>query len=171
VTTATLGQHHLPIAFEQAMDLDISIIIQAVGDARRARRWLTAVLTNTPDALVPHIQLSQTVVLLERALPGSALPGVMDVESAIARDDWQTAYDLCLSNTQPSSAALARMMLVVDALNSAEQYDAVLGLLSRAVDQYEGTPAVYWALVQVLVKQGRLDDAEVALELLRGHAG
>ena len=174
MTTATpshyrRGLNNLPVAFEQAMDVEISAIVQALGDARRARRWLTGVLSNAPDALVPHIQLSQTAVLLERALPGSAVPGPMDVEAAIARDDWQTAYDLCMSQTQPSSAALASLMLVVDALNSAEQYDAVLDLLGRAVDLYEGTPAVYWALVQVLVKLGRLDDAEVALTLLRGH--
>jgi predicted Zn-dependent protease len=173
MTTASLNRPrrdvNLPVAFDQVVDLELAAIVDELGDARHARCWLTAVLKNTPDALVPHIQLSQTVVLLERAVPGSAMPGVMDVESAIARDDWQTAYDLCISNTQPSSRALASLMLVVDALNAAEQYDAVLELLSRAVDLYEGTTAVYWALVQVLVKQGRLEDAEAALLLLRGY--
>jgi len=89
------------------------------------------------------------------------------VESAIARGDWQAAYDLSMSHTAPSTHALAALMLVVDVLNSTGQQDAVLNLLSRALDLYEGTPAVYWALAQVLAHQGRIEDAETALTLLR----
>jgi hypothetical protein len=135
VTTATLTRHRtgvdLPLAIDQLTELSIEAIVKEVGDARRARRWLTRVMAGAPDALVAHIELAQ---LLEQALPGSALPGVMAIESAIAVGDWQAAYDLALTNAEPSAHALAGLLLVVDALDGAGQVDPVLNLLNRALD-------------------------------------
>ncbi len=171
MSTATLTRTrrtiNLPVQMDQLADLTAQQIAEELGDARRARRWLTSVTSQAPAALVPHIDLSQMVVLLEQALPGSAIPGVMDVESAIARGDWQSAYDISMGHNEASTRALAGLMLVVDALHTAGQNEAVLNLLGRALDLYEGTPAVYWALIQVLTEQGRSDDGQAALELLQ----
>jgi tetratricopeptide (TPR) repeat protein len=171
MTAATLTRPRktidLPVQLDEVTALDPSVIAAKLGDARRARRWLTDVVNATPDVLESHIELSRVAVLVERALPGAALPGTMDVAAAIARDDWQAAYDLSMSTTQGSASALASLLLVADGLNASGQPDAAINLLSQALDLYEQTPAIYWALIQVMVQQGRIDDAESALILLR----
>lgn len=173
MSTATLSRRTstLPAQLDHLADYSpeaLDALVDELADARRARRWLTRLYNSAPDALVPHIELAQLSVLVEQKIAGSVVPGVMDIEAAIAHGNWQTAYDLAIRNEQPSAHALAGLMLLVDALSIANEADAVVNLLNRALDLYEGTPAVYWALIKVLTAMGRVDAAEAALELLRG---
>jgi tetratricopeptide (TPR) repeat protein len=170
MTAATLTRPaktiDLPVVLDQAIALDPTVIVAELGDARRARRWLKNVAATTPDVLESQVALSQLVVVVDGVLPGAALPGAMDVEAAMARGEWQTAYDRAIAS-DASASSLASLLLLADSLHAAGQADAALNLLSRALDLYDSTPAIYWALIQVFAQQGRIDDAEEALTLLR----
>jgi len=90
-----------------------------------------------------------------------------DIDRAIASEDWQAAYDGAMS-VKLGAGALKRLLKVADELHQRGASDAALDLLDRGIDPYAGTPQLYFQLVQVLVALDREEDAQLALELLKG---
>jgi hypothetical protein len=92
-----------------------------------------------------------------------------DVDRAIAAEDWQAAYDAATS-VKLGHGALKRLLKVADELHTRGASDAALDLLDRGIDAYAGTPQLYYQLVQVLVALDREEDAQLALDLLKGNS-
>jgi hypothetical protein len=90
-----------------------------------------------------------------------------EIDRAVASEDWQAAYDSAMS-VKLGQGALKRLLKVADELHVRGASDAALDLLDRGIDTYVGTPRLYFQLVQVLVALDREDDAQLALELLKG---
>jgi tetratricopeptide (TPR) repeat protein len=87
---------------------------------------------------------------------------------AIARDDWQLAYESVMSMDVNSAAAIAHIVRVAASLREQGAPDAALDLLSRGLDS--GSAAgerFYLLLVQTLKDLGRWDEALEVLELLK----
>jgi hypothetical protein len=101
--------------------------------------------------------------------PSTAAATLTSIDRAIASDDWQAAYDSAMTIKIGSAGALKRLLRVADELHQRGASDAALDLLDRGIDTYAGTPQLYYQLVQVLVALDREEDAQLALELLKGH--
>jgi hypothetical protein len=99
--------------------------------------------------------------------PSISAATLTEIDRAIATEDWQAAYDGSMS-VKLGAGALKRLLKVADELHVRGASDAALDLLDRGIDIYAGTPQLYYQLVQVLVALDREEDAQLALELLRG---
>ena len=89
------------------------------------------------------------------------------VEHAIARDDWQLAYEAALALDLESSGAVARIVRVAGSLREQGAAEAALDLLSRGLDNGSANERIYLLLVQTLKDVGRFDEALEVLELLK----
>jgi hypothetical protein len=110
-------------------------------------------------------------VLRERlalANPTSQLP---ELEQAIVREEWQTAYDRAMALPLGGSSAKAQLLLVGDRLRESGAPDAALDLLERVLDTSSPSIPVYWRLTQTFTDLGRYDDAAMAADALRNMPG
>ena len=144
----------------------ISDLAATLGSAKTARAWLAEANQNTANQLAAQQALAAVSVALEAKLPGATVPGDYGkIERAIARGNWQLAFDSAMQLPLGDSAALARLLLVADGLHVGGAAQQALTLLERAVEPYFGTPALYQMLIEVLGTLGRTDDAAIAQTL------
>jgi hypothetical protein len=138
-----------------------------IGTVDSARDWLAEAIQHTPEDLEAHLALFAASCALESHLPGAASYGPLGaVERAYVGADWQAAYDAAMYTPLSGAAMLARMLVVADGLRQSGATEAALDVLSRALDNYPGEPAVYGALVPVLTELGRIQDAQAAAQLV-----
>lgn len=108
-----------------------------------------------------------TTAILER--PKTAT--LTAIDKALAKEDFQAAYDTAMQIRLGSEGALKRLLAVADELHNRGASDAALDILNRGFDTYAGVPQLYFQLVHVLVALDREEDAQLALELLQASSG
>jgi tetratricopeptide (TPR) repeat protein len=137
------------------------------GALEAAGRWAPRAIACAPDALDQQQQLLQLIVQLYTRQPGLELDTPWSaIDRALAGDDLQLIYDLGCEIAPETHAGLARLLAVIERVRAADEHQAALGLLNRALDGPK-TPTVYWLLVQTLTELGRYQDAQLAVEALR----
>jgi hypothetical protein len=99
--------------------------------------------------------------------PRSTTITLASVDKAIASQDWQSAYDAAMNVKLGSEGGLERLLDVSAKLHLGGASEASLDILNRGIDVYAGDPELYFQLVHVLTELDRLDDAQVALDLLK----
>lgn len=133
-----------------------------------AIRWAPRALQSAADTLEDQQKVLQLVVQLhamrsdvELETPWSA------IDRALAGDDLQVQYDLASELAPTSMAAMVRLLAVIERVREAEEHQAALVLLNRALDGPK-LEVVYWLLIKTLTQLGRYQDAQLAVEALRG---
>jgi hypothetical protein len=142
-------------------------LISTIGTAEAARAWLAEAATNTEDTLSAQVALLAVSVALETNLPGAAEAG--SIEWAMARGNWQTAYDAAMAQPMDGWVALAKTLFVADILHQGGADEASVDVLGRAFDTYHSSPELYFPLAEALSSLGRSEDAEAARTLLRQY--
>jgi glycosyltransferase involved in cell wall biosynthesis len=133
-----------------------------------ALTWLARAAEAAPDDLEVHTQLLHLKLRAVRGVPSSATDAgaFAELDASLARQDWQTGYELGMRLPQGKADALARVLYLASELRQRGAAEAALDLLARAVDTYPPSTALYWPLIQVLKDLQRFDDALAAAEVL-----
>jgi tetratricopeptide (TPR) repeat protein len=132
-----------------------------------AVRWAPRAITCAPAVLDEQLKVLQLVIQLHARLPGLQFDSPwLELEQALAADDLQRIYDLGCQLEPRTYADLARLLTVIERVRAADEHQAALGLLNRALDGPK-SETVYWLLIQTLTTLGRYQDAQLALEALR----
>ena len=170
---AALQQLELALGYQdllgrQRVLIDASRVAHKLTDNTRAARYLSEAMAEEPDDIEGQralLQLSLTLHAESAAgLDSLSLPAI---DELLAREDWQAAYDAALRMPTTSARALARFLYLSERLQEKGAPDAALDVLSRAMDAHSCSANLYWALVPVLAKLERYDDALAAIEILR----
>jgi tetratricopeptide (TPR) repeat protein len=173
----SLGQRQealsqLDLAYrELPEDARATVSSQALALALRAyapgaaETWLERMRGDTS----PDVDAQRDLLdLALRVHATSARPSPDPVERAILAEDWQAAYDACLSLAPGEPAGFVRVLRVAHEIRERGAADASLNLLDRALDAAPDRPEVYWELMQTLTVLGRIEDAQIALEAVEG---
>jgi tetratricopeptide (TPR) repeat protein len=131
-----------------------------------ATRWLLVASEWADEDLQIHLDVLRERLAL--AQPTSQLP---ELEQAIVREEWQTAYDKAMALPLGGSSAKAQLLLVGDRLRESGAPDAALDLFERVLDTSSPSIPVYWRLTQTFTDLGRYDDAAMAADVLRNMPG
>jgi tetratricopeptide (TPR) repeat protein len=132
-----------------------------------AARWASRALAHAPQTFEAQQQVVQILVSLYRQAPDAVTDDPWSaIDQALAGDDLQRTYDLAGELSPATMAGVVRLLAVVQRLREADEHQAALGLLNRALDG-PSVPQVYWLLIQTCTALGRYDDARLARAALR----
>jgi hypothetical protein len=138
---------------------------------QRGEAWLQRAIEYAGDDLEQQLRFVDLGVELAGAQPGAEFAAAGSprlTEQAIARQDWQLAYESVMALDVNSAGGIARLVRVAASLREQGAPDAALDLLSHGLD---GGSAVgdpfYVLLMQTLKDVGRFDEALDVVELLK----
>jgi tetratricopeptide (TPR) repeat protein len=138
---------------------------------QRGEAWLQRAIEYAGDDLEQQLRFVDLGVELAGAQPGAEFAAAGSprlTEQAIARQDWQLAYESVMALDVNSTGGIARLVRVAASLREQGAPDAALDLLSHGLD---GGSAVgdpfYVLLMQTLKDVGRFDEALDVVELLK----
>ena len=134
-----------------------------------AERWLMHAARHLERTAAADQRLMELRIDLFKRHAQATLPAdpSVAIEVAVAREDWQTAYDVAqrLDIERPDN--LGRLLHVATGLKQAGAPDAALDILDLLLDAADLPPAAYWLLLSTLIEVGRFEDADATVELMR----
>jgi tetratricopeptide (TPR) repeat protein len=136
----------------------------------RGEAWLQRAIEYAGNDLDQQLKFVDVGVELAGALsaaPIAAAGSPRLTEQAIARRDWQLAYESVMALDVKSAGAIARIVYVAARLREQGAPDAALDLLSAGLDSGSGGERFYLLLMQTLKDLGRFDEAIEVLDLLQ----
>jgi tetratricopeptide (TPR) repeat protein len=137
----------------------------------RGEAWLERAVEFAGNDLEQQLKFVELGVELASAQPAAVLAAAGSprlTEQAIARQDWQLAYESVMALDVNSAGGIARMVRVAGSLREQGAADAALDLLSHGLDS--GSAAgdqFYVLLMQTLKDLGRFDEALEVVQLLK----
>jgi tetratricopeptide (TPR) repeat protein len=164
---AELSTAHADVPLQHRFSVAVLATQIAAGhDAALARQWLERAVACAPDDLDAEMALVQ----LRLAVPDFTVDvddTLVVLDRALAREDWQTAYDVAVRLPLGKLGALARVLHLARCLCERGAADAALDLLDRALDVYPRSRPVLWLVMSVLIDLERYEDAQTAVEVLQ----
>jgi glycosyltransferase involved in cell wall biosynthesis len=159
-----LAYPELPAGARGLVSLQALALSVRAGAPLDGLQWHGRARQDAPDEVDAQLKLFELALLL-RQLTG--LASLDPVEAAVAREDWQAAYDAAMALQPRGAATYAKLVLVAAHLRAGGAADAALQLLERALDTVTNHPQVYWELVRTLTDLGRFEDAQMAVEAVQ----
>jgi glycosyltransferase involved in cell wall biosynthesis len=141
------------------------------GQPERGEAWLRRGIEYAGNDLEQQLKFVDIGVELAHAqddaeLVASGSPRL--TEQAIARQDWQLAYESVMALDVNSAGGIARLVRVAASLREQGAADAALDLLSVGLDSGSGAgEQFYLLLMQTLKDLGRFDEALEVVQLLK----
>jgi tetratricopeptide (TPR) repeat protein len=141
------------------------------GQPERGEAWLRRGIEYAGNDLEQQLKFVDIGVELANAqhdaeLVASGSPRL--TEQAIARQDWQLAYESVMALDVNSAGGIARLVRVAASLREQGAADAALDLLSIGLDSGSGAgEQFYLLLMQTLKDLGRFDEALEVVQLLK----
>jgi len=137
------------------------------NELQAAVQWAPRAIAWAPEVLDEQLKVLQLVIQLHTRRPGLLINSPwLELEQALAGSDLQLIYDLGSQLAPRTYADLARLLTVIERVRAADEHQAALALLNRALDGPK-SETVYWLLIQTLTTLGRYQDAQLAVEALR----
>jgi glycosyltransferase involved in cell wall biosynthesis len=175
------GQPHLALEDIAAAfgDLDHAqrghVALEAAALALRfsvfepAKLWLARAARYMDQTETAQQRLMELWIELFKRCPQAAAQTDhgLPIEAAVARQDWQSAYEAALSMDVESPRGIGQILYVAHGLKQAGALDAALDVLDRVVENPDLPKTGYWLLVSTLTAVGRYEDADAALNLMQ----
>jgi tetratricopeptide (TPR) repeat protein len=158
---------------ERRGDVSYQALLHALRTDRleAAKVWAPRAVDCAAEVLEDQQKVLTTVLQLHTLMPGLNLDSPWSaVDSALAGDDLQLAFDLAAQVSPHTMAGMARLLAVVEQVRDAGEHEAALVLLNRALDGPK-LEQVYWLLIKTLTQLGRYQNAQLAVEALRHFQG
>jgi glycosyltransferase involved in cell wall biosynthesis len=141
------------------------------GQPGRGDVWLQRAVDYTGNDLEQQLKFVDLGVELASAQPEVELAAAGSprlTEQAIARQDWQLAYESVMALDANSAGGIARMVHVAASLREQGAPDAALDVLSNGLDSGSaGGEQFFLLLMQTLKDLGRFDEALEVVQLLK----
>lgn len=136
-----------------------------------AEQWLRRAAQHLEPTGAAEQRLMDLQIDLFKRRAQATLPAdpSLAIEFAVAREDWQTAYDVAQRLDIASPGNVSRLLRVATGLKQAGAPDAALDILDLLLDAADLPQAAYWLLLSTLIEVGRFADADATVELMRLH--